>query len=46
MTKQVSKRPYAAPQLQGFGSVRNLTGGSGTVMTDLDGTTTLMSAGL
>lgn len=35
MSDQVSKkRSYAAPQLNVFGSVRNLTGGSQGMMTD------------
>ena len=29
MTEQKTKRAYDAPQLKEFGSVRNLTGGSG-----------------
>lgn len=41
MTEQTTKRAYNAPQLQEFGSVRNLTGGSQTMMMDLDNTNTL-----
>ncbi len=41
MTGQIAKRAYNAPQLQEFGSVRNLTGGSQTNNMDLDNTNTL-----
>lgn len=41
MTKITDKLPYAAPQLVEFGSVRNLTGGSQTMMMDANNTNTL-----
>lgn len=34
MTKETNKTAYSTPQLVEFGSVRNLTGGSGTMMMD------------
>ncbi len=34
MTKDLSKTAYSTPRLVEFGSVRNLTGGSGTMMMD------------
>ncbi|MEL7444665.1 MAG: hypothetical protein AAGK02_02495 [Pseudomonadota bacterium] len=34
MTKEVKKAPYKQPRLTAFGSVRNLTGGSATMMMD------------
>lgn len=34
MTKESSKTTYSSPRLVEFGSVRNLTGGSGTMMMD------------
>lgn len=34
MTKETTKTAYSAPRLVEFGSVRNLTGGSGTMMMD------------
>jgi hypothetical protein len=40
MTKEISKTSYSSPRLVEFGSVRNLTGGSGTMM--MDGTITMV----
>jgi len=34
MTKEINKTAYSTPRLVEFGSVRNLTGGSGTMMMD------------
>jgi hypothetical protein len=34
MTKETNKTAYSTPRLVEFGSVRNLTGGSGTMMMD------------
>lgn len=34
MTKEITKAVYSTPRLVEFGSVRNLTGGSGTMMMD------------
>jgi hypothetical protein len=34
MTKESTKATYSSPRLVEFGSVRNLTGGSGTMMMD------------
>lgn len=34
MTKSIEKAKYEAPRLTEFGSVRNLTGGSGTAFRD------------
>lgn len=40
MTKEINKTSYSSPRLVEFGSVRNLTGGSGTMM--MDGTSTMV----
>ncbi|GIX19278.1 MAG: hypothetical protein KatS3mg120_0954 [Erythrobacter sp.] len=40
MAKDSSKIAYSSPQLIEYGSVRNLTGGSGTMM--MDGTITMV----
>lgn len=40
MAKDNSKITYSSPQLVEYGSVRNLTGGSGTMM--MDGTITMV----
>ena len=40
MKKTAEKAKYQAPQLTVFGSVRNLTGGSGTSFRDADLTVT------
>ncbi|MFN3864130.1 MAG: lasso RiPP family leader peptide-containing protein [Erythrobacter sp.] len=40
MTKEITKTSYSSPRLVEFGSVRNLTGGSGTMM--MDGTITMV----
>ncbi len=40
MTKEISKTAYSTPRLVEFGSVRNLTGGSGSMM--MDGTVTMV----
>ncbi|MCZ8135468.1 MAG: lasso RiPP family leader peptide-containing protein [Porphyrobacter sp.] len=40
MTKEITKTSYSSPRLVEFGSVRNLTGGSGTLM--MDGTITMV----
>lgn len=40
MAKEINKTPYSSPRLVEFGSVRNLTGGSGTKMKD--GTITMV----
>jgi len=34
MTNETTKTAYSTPRLVEFGSVRNLTGGSGTMMMD------------
>ena len=46
MTEQTAKRAYTAPQLQEFGSVRNLTGGSNLSQMDLDNTNSLSPDGM
>lgn len=40
MTKEITKTAYSTPRLVEFGSVRNLTGGSGTMR--MDGTITMV----
>ena len=40
MTKEITKTAYSTPRLVEFGSVRNLTGGSGTMM--MDGAATMV----
>ena len=40
------KRAYSAPQLQQYGSVRNLTGGSNLSQMDLDNTNSLSPDGM
>lgn len=40
--KSGKKAPYKAPKLKDFGSVRNLTGGSGGMSSDAGGLMTMM----
>lgn len=44
MEQPKKKSPYETPVLTEFGSVRNLTGGSGT--TDMDGSSAMTNDGL
>ncbi|MEP3052409.1 MAG: lasso RiPP family leader peptide-containing protein [Erythrobacter sp.] len=41
MTKEAKKSKYTTPRLTAFGSVRNLTGGSGTMGNDGGATMTM-----
>ncbi len=42
ITKSDKKAVYKAPKLKDFGSVRNLTGGSGGMASDAGGLMTMM----